>query len=136
MVSTSVVAVRQMKAIGDYAENIVEYAESLQNQNSAFSAEAIKEIGQMEQMITSLYGEIMQAYHKVDLEALGRAHDIEDRIDDFTDQMQQNHIERLSAGLCDPTIGAEYISLAQNSERVADHLINMGNTIQSLAAQR
>ena len=136
MVSTSVVAVRQMKAIGDYAENIVEYAESLQNQNSAFSDEAIKEIGQMEQMITSLHGEIMQAYHKVDLEALGRAHDIEDRIDDFTDQMQQKHIERLGAGLCDPTIGAEYISLAQNSERVADHLINMGNTIQSLAAQR
>ena len=134
--TTAIRTVSDLERIGDYAENIVEYAESLQNQNSAFSAEAIKEIGQMEQMITSLHGEIMQAYHKVDLEALGRAHDIEDRIDDFTDQMQQKHIERLSAGLCDPTIGAEYISLAQNSERVADHLINMGNTIQSLAAQR
>ena len=134
--TTAIRTVSDLERIGDYAENIVEYAESLQNQNSAFSAEAIKEIGQMEQMITSLHGEIMQAYHKVDLEALGRAHDIEDRIDDFTDQMQQKHIERLGAGLCDPTIGAEYISLAQNSERVADHLINMGNTIQSLAAQR
>ena len=134
--TTAIRTVSDLERIGDYAENIVEYAESLQQQKSVFSEDAIKEIGQMEEKIEALYGEIMQAYHKIDLEALGRAHEIEDKIDDLTDLMQQKHIERLGAGICDPATGAEYISLAQNSERVADHLVNMGNTIKGLAELR
>ena len=132
--TTAIRTVSDLERIGDYAENIVEYAESLKHQNSTFSPKAIEEIGHMEKLIDALYGEITQAYHKLDLDALGRAHSIEDSIDDLTDLMQQNHIDRLAAGVCDPATGAEYISLAQNSERVADHLINMGNTIKGLVA--
>ena len=46
--------------------------------------------------------------------------------------MSSNHIQRLSLGICKPQAGTEYISLAQNSERVADHLINVAKTIQDL----
>ena len=83
-------------------------------------------------LIESLYKEIMTAYHKVDINALGRAYQIEDEIDEITDSMERNHIQRLSLGVCNPAAGAEYISLAQNSERVADHFINVGNTIKWL----
>ena len=90
------------------------------------------EIKKMEQLIVDLYNEIMLAYHKQDLEALEHANIIEDSIDDYTDQMEQNHIERLVHGVCTPSVGAEYLSLAQNSERVADHLTNVGKTILDL----
>ena len=66
------------------------------------------------------------------MEALRRANVIEDRIDDFTKVMEHNHIHRLTEGTCSPAVGAEYLSLAQNTERVADHLINVGNTIKDL----
>ena len=46
--------------------------------------------------------------------------------------MSSNHIQRLSLGICEPQAGTEYISLAQNSERVADHLINVAKTIRQL----
>lgn len=86
----------------------------------------------MEQLILHLHKEILVAYHKLDLEALDRANRIEDEIDDYTEQMERNHIERLVRGVCTPSVGAEYLSLAQNSERVADHLTNMGKTIRDL----
>ena len=130
--TTSVRSVCDLERIGDYAENIVEYADALKQQGSSFSPDAIKEILQMEKLIDNLYSEIMQAYHKLDIEALERAYVVEDKIDDFTETMEQSHIERLGRGECDPTTGAEYISLAQNAERVADHLINVGNTIRDL----
>ena len=130
--TTSVRSVCDLERIGDYAENIVEYADALKQQGSSFSPDAIKEILQMEKLIDNLYSEIMQAYHKLDIEALERAYVVEDKIDDFTEIMEQSHIERLGRGECDPTTGAEYISLAQNAERVADHLINVGNTIRDL----
>jgi phosphate:Na+ symporter len=47
--------------------------------------------------------------------------------------MESQHIQRLVAGQCTPQVGAEYISLAQNAERVADHFINVGKSIRSFA---
>ena len=124
--------VSDLERIGDYAKNIVEYAESLQQHDVRFSDYAIKEIDQMEALVVSLYEATMQAYHKMDMEALGRANQIEDEIDCLTDEMERNHIQRLSLGICEPQAGTEYISLAQNSERVADHLINVAKTIRQL----
>ncbi|MBR4637647.1 MAG: Na/Pi cotransporter family protein [Bacteroidales bacterium] len=125
-------SVSDLERVGDYAENIVEYADSLKEQEAAFSPEAIDEILQMEKLVSDLYDEVKTAYHKKDLEALRRANVIEDRIDDFTKVMEHNHIRRLTEGTCSPAVGAEYLSLAQNTERVADHLINVGNTIKDL----
>ena len=130
--SSTIRTVSDLERIGDYAENIVEYADALKEQNASFSAVAIAEILKMEQLILGLYKETMQAYHKLDLEALDRANRIEDEIDDYTDLMEKNHIERLVRGVCTPSVGAEYLSLAQNAERVADHITNVGKTIRDL----
>ena len=130
--SGTIRTVSDLERVGDYAENIVEYADSLKEQSAAFSQEAIGEIKQMEKLVDNLYNEVMQAYHHKDIEALKRANVIEESIDDLTEVMERNHIRRLTEGTCSPAVGAEYLSLAQNSERVADHLINVGNTIKDL----
>jgi phosphate:Na+ symporter len=124
--------VSDLERIGDYAKNIIEYADSLRQQEVRFSDYALNEIDQMNHLIAQLHEATMQAYHKMDMSALGRANQIEDEIDRLTDEMERNHIQRLSLGICKPQAGTEYISLAQNSERVADHLINVAKTIRDL----
>ena len=124
--------VSDLERIGDYAKNIVEYADSLRQQEIRFSDYALNEIDQMNTLIAQLHEATIQAYHKMDMSALGRANQIEDEIDRLTDEMERNHIQRLSLGICKPQAGTEYISLAQNSERVADHLINVAKTIRDL----
>jgi len=130
--NSTIRTVSDLERIGDYAENIVEYANSLKEQEAAFSKEAVGEILQMEKLVNNLYAEVKQAYHDKDREALNRALAVEDQIDDLTEEMERNHIRRLNEGTCSPAVGAEYLSLAQNSERVGDHLINVGNTIKDL----
>ena len=131
---TTIRTVSDLERIGDYAENIIEYADSLTAQEVHFSTYALNEIKQVGELIDRLYDEVMIAYHKVDLEALGRANQIEDEIDDITREMEANHIQRLSLDICTPQAGTEYISLAQNAERVADHLINVGKSIRALVS--
>ncbi len=128
--NSSIRSVSDLERIGDYAENIVEYAESLKSQDASFSEKAIDEIRKMEKKILDLYEVICDAYHNLNLKALEWAYIIEDEIDDLTDEMERNHIQRLVNGECTPQVGAEYLSLAKNAERIADHLINVGNTIK------
>lgn len=135
-ISSTIRTVSDLERVGDYAENIVEYADSLREQEATFSKEAVKEILRMEDLVNKLYAEVMQAYHNKDLEALGRANIIEEQIDDLTVEMERNHIQRLTDGSCSPAVGSEYLSLAQNSERVGDHLINVGKTIKDLVPEK
>ncbi len=129
--STTYRSVSDLERVGDYAENVIEYAESLKNANDAFSDVALKEIDVLKNKIESLFEDIMKAYVKNDISFLASAEKTEDEIDRITNEMADNHIRRLSVGECTPNAGTQYLSLASNAERVADHFMNIGKKIYS-----
>ncbi|MBP3521817.1 MAG: Na/Pi cotransporter family protein [Oscillospiraceae bacterium] len=127
--STAFHSSSDLERVGDYAENIVEYAESLKNGGEAFSSTAVGEIHALQEKIETLFQYVMAAYVQNDTEALKQAEAVEDQIDDMTAGMARNHIDRLREKACTPTAGSQYLSLASNAERVADHFLNVGHTI-------
>jgi len=124
--------VRDIERVGDYAENIIEYAGALKENGQTFSKDALQEIHHLKDLINSLYTQVEIAYHKESLEALTAAEAIEDEVDEFTRVMEEAHIRRLSVGECTPSTGAQYLSLTSNAERIADHLLNVGKSIKPL----
>ncbi len=130
--STVYHSVTDLERIGDYSENIVEYAQKLVDSGDGFSDAAKAEIMHVRDLIEALYEKVVDAYTKVDLELLDEAYDIEESIDVATDMMADAHIQRLAVGECNASVGAEYLSLASNAERIADHFINVGKTIRSI----
>lgn len=132
-ISSAIRSISDLERVGDYAENIVEEAEALKEANQGgFSVSAKAEIGYMREYISDLYTQIMEAYTNLNLDAYMKAEEIEEKIDDITERMGQNHIIRLNEGTCTPLIGAQYLELANNSERIADHFINVGKTIKAI----
>jgi len=130
--ATTFRTVRDIERIGDYAENIVEYAEDLKKGNDRFSDEAVSEIKQLQQKIHELFEQAITAYTKECYIALNTANGIEESIDDLTKQMEENHIVRMEQGKCNSNTGSHYMKLASDTERIADHLINVAKTIRNV----
>ena len=132
-ISTTYHSVTDLERVGDYAENIVEYTERFVETGDHFSEFAIADIEKVRLLIQELYDNIIECYTNVDLEVLKKAFDIEEKIDILTDQMVDDHIERLNNGTCTAGVGAEYLLLVSNAERIADHFMNVGKTIREYA---
>ena len=130
-ISTAFHAVTDLERVGDYAENIIEYAEHLKAANEKFSDDAISEIEAVRELIEELFGYIVKAYISSDMNALKQAYEAEDEVDIITSEMADNHIRRLSDGVCTADVGAQYLSLSSDAERVADHFINVGKSIKA-----
>ena len=131
--TTAIRTISDLERVGDYAENITEYADRLNSTSNKFSSNALTEIAKLKNLISSLFEKVMLVYGKNDRAALSEALNVEENIDELTDLMAENHILRLSEGVCTPDAGAQYLSLSSDSERIADHLINMANTVKEYA---
>ena len=130
--ATTIRGVSDLERVGDYAENITEYADMLVQSGASFSEEAQKEIAGLRELVSTLYGHVAAAYADEDRDELERVFAVEEKIDDYTNQMEENHLRRLADGTCSPNAGAQYISLSSNVERIADHLTNVAKSIQKI----
>ena len=119
--------VADLERIGDYAENIIEYADDLKSHGEHFSESAMREIREVRDLIRCLCEHAENAYREGNLDEIAIAAIFEDQVDELTAQMEENHITRLDRGACTPNAGAQYLSLASDAERVADHFMNMAN---------
>lgn len=129
-VSTVYHTISDLERIGDYSKNIMEYAQRLNETGGHFSEVAIQETMEVQALIEQLYDKIEIAYTETSEPALEEAYDIEEHVDIITEQMAQNHVTRLNEGICTLDVGSEFLAMTSDSERVADHLINMGKVIR------
>ena len=130
--SSMIRCIGDLERVGDYATNIIEYAEVLRDHKVSFSEQIKEEIEEVREGVFSVYQYVMKAYMEVSMDALNDANKMEDRVDTLTDKMADRNVERLSRDEYTPVVGAEYLEFASDSERIADHLINVGKSIKTI----
>lgn len=125
--------VSDLERIGDYAQNVTEYAARLAEEDGRFSDFALEEIAEADKYISELYGRMLHCFEYRDVSGMPALDAVEEKVDRVTDAMQQAHIERMSEGRCSPVTGAIYLQLSGNMERIADHMVNVAHSVASYA---
>ena len=126
--------ISDIERVGDYAENITEYAERLKNEEKGFSAHAKEELREVFENVLKLFDLSMTAFEKEDIKMLAEIDEIENKIDEASLHLEEKHISRLKKGSCTPQTGSIYLQTVSNLERVGDHITNVSTSIKNYVA--
>lgn len=118
-------AISDIERVGDYAENICEYAQELVENNLSFSQVAVEEILLMKGAIDHLYETVINAFENKNIGLKDEVEGYEDLVDTYESDLSKNHIARLHNNTCSAESGGIFLSIISNMERVADHFRNV-----------
>ena len=117
--------IADFERIGDYSENIMEYAEALKESGESFSEDIIKQIDELDDLINHLCDVTIEVYTGAVSRDNKAAEQLEESIDVLTTKMSEDHIQRMNKGDFSANVGAQYLKLARDVERIGDHLMNI-----------
>ncbi|MBR4880281.1 MAG: Na/Pi cotransporter family protein, partial [Clostridia bacterium] len=113
--------VSDFEKIGDYTENIFEGYQSIVDNGTKFSEEAMFELKVIREATEEIVELTTQAFAESNIPVAARIAALEDSIDGIREALKSKHISRLRAGLCTIDVGMPFLDIIQNYEKIADH---------------
>jgi phosphate:Na+ symporter len=122
-------SVNDIERIGDHSENLMELAIRRIEGNLPFTEEAIGEIKLMLRKIDTMIDGAIKALTTNSIEDAKKVLLIEDEVDDLTERLRQNHIERLGRAACNVRSGIVFLDIISNLEKIGDHITNVAQAV-------
>ena len=117
-----------LERIGDHADNLAGYTRILNSKNISFSETAQQQIAQMKVACLEAMDDLLKS-GTGEVEFLSTVAQMEQKIDDMTDDFRRGQIQRMRSGLCDQEACIIYSELLTDFERIGDHVLNIGEEL-------
>ena len=117
--------VTEFERIGDYAVNIMEKAEELEEKEASFSESATKELLLLENALERILTLTNDAFDNNDMRMAAQVEPLEEVIDVMAERLRDQHILRLKDGVCSIDTGVVFLDVLNNAERISDHCSNI-----------
>ena len=117
--------VTEFERIGDYAVNIMEKAEELNEKEASFSESAQKELILLEKAVERILTVTGEAFEGDDTQKAMQVEPLEEVIDVMVERLRDQHIRRLKDGVCSIDTGVVFLDVLNNVERISDHCSNV-----------
>lgn len=121
----------EFERIGDYAINILECAQDLDERGAVFSSGALKEMNITTDAVRDIIGIAVNAFENSSAEISKGIEPLEEVVDLLQQTLKDRHINRLREGKCSVDAAFPFVETLANLERIADHCSNIGIYILS-----
>ena len=115
-----------LERIGDHAMNIGEYTNMIKEKDITFSREVRGQLAMMQEVCEKaldMIDQIEQVGYSA--ETLKKIEDLEQQIDDMTEDFRNSQIERMQTGACSDEGCVIYSEMLTDFERIGDHILNI-----------
>ena len=123
-------SINDIERVGDHAENLAEQAEYMVQHNISFSETGESDLHVICETAFNSFKHSINARQKGDIDDVRKVSQYEDEVDTLEEELREKHIERLSAGKCDPSAGVVFLDLISNLERISDHAYNIAGYVK------
>ena len=123
--------VNDVERIGDHAYNFYESSLKMVANDLKFSDVAKEEFRKMFAVVDEMFELSFTIFHDQTGTYLKKLHDLENETDNLKNELSSAHYERIQKHLCKMENSPFYTTLVSELERVADHLVNVGYSIDS-----
>ena len=123
--------VNDVERIGDHAYNFYESSLKMVANDLKFSDIAKEEFRKMFAVVDEMFELSFTIFHDQTGTYLKKLHDLENETDNLKNELSSAHYERIQKHLCKMENSPFYTTLVSELERVADHLVNVGYSIDS-----
>jgi len=120
-----------LERIGDHADNFFDITQEMQTKKLSYSKQANDEIRMMCDTVLSMFAVAKDAFENQNFARLPELTAYEEQVDGLKKSLTAKHYTRLADGSCHVTHSPYYTSTVVGLERVADHLVNVGYSIQN-----
>lgn len=119
-----------LERIGDYAENIAEFAMEFPDKIADMSNDGRTELGSMAEKVMETLRTSMEVFNARDANRIKVVEDLEQVVDEMKKTYISNHVDRLQTKACDPRLDVLYTNMVTSLERVSDHALNIVQSLQ------
>ncbi len=117
-----------VERIGDHANNLAGYTRRLVEKDIDFSKEAQEEILSMREISLETIAALLSSRAGT-AEWLAEVAQLEQRVDDMTDQFRHHQLDRMRRGDCNNEACILYAELLTDFERIGDHALNIAQEL-------
>lgn len=120
-----------LERIGDHAENFHEIGLEMINRKISFSDRALSGIKAMRDTVMQMVELSSDAFKCLHKDSLVELTQLEENVDEMKKELIEGHFARLAEGNCSVDVSPYYSSVVLGLERVADHFVNVGYSIEN-----
>ncbi len=120
-----------LERIGDHAENFHEIGIEMINKGISFSEHALEGINSMRKNVMDMFAISKETFETLQKDKLPELTRLEESVDGMKKELIASHFARLAEGNCSVDVSPYYSSVIVGLERIADHLVNVGYSIDN-----
>ena len=128
--------VSDIERVGDYCENISEFAETMAEKKLSFSEIGARELKEMIEVCADSYDLAIQAFMENDKEKAIKVIKKENRADELEIKLRAKHIKRLTNQECNTEAAIVFLDTVICMERISDHARNIAEEVLGIETEQ